>query len=346
MFNSKKFFFSIVITPCLIAAASAEEIVFSPGFVIKELILKGKESPPAVISATGDALHFETTETQSNRQCIPLQWDKSKFNKPYLSIRKSGNYCLTQDYEFACYPWSHGCGGQFIDIRADDVDLDLGGHTLKVSGTKGYAGIWGIGRNIRIHNGTLKGIGTGVYLIQKTGGAKLNPIYALPAYPLVPNAEFNRTDFVIEDMNFIDVHLPVMISGRGNVIRNNQIGVILENQIHKDGAAAFAGEDKPKVAIMSYGPEALIESNKIDQNTVNNGIRAYSLYIRNSDKTVLRGNCINVRGSRKNTVAIGVSNSKEVSVQKNSVKGAETKIEIQDESTIKENGADDGIGNC
>ncbi|MFC5475455.1 right-handed parallel beta-helix repeat-containing protein [Paraherbaspirillum soli] len=319
----------------------AEEIAFTPAFVFREFILK---NPQADQRSQADAAKSEPTHSSADAQndsdsgCAVLRWDKASFNKPYIAIRKPGRYCLDQDYDFSCSPWTHGCGGNFIDIEADDVDVDLRGHTLSTSGTRGYAGIKGHGKNIRIHHGTMKGVGTGIKLAQRSTNWQMAPVYSYPAYPTLPIAQFTETRFVIENVNFIDVYSPILLSGAGNVIRNNQIGAILDNRFDEDGAPKFAGEDEPKVSVLNSGPKALIEYNTISQKTDNHGIAAYTLYLRNGDGSIVRNNRIRVDGSTDKTIAVGLSNSRNVLVQDNIFAKAETPIEIKDGRTAKESG--------
>lgn len=277
----------------------------------------------------GDALKM--TQDDLTNECTVLQWESKSFNKPYMYIRKPGRYCLDRDYSFTCYPWTHGCGGEFIDIRSNDVDIDLRGHTLSVSGTRGYTGVWGLGKNIRVHNGVIKGTGTGIYLIDRNGKAEA-PVYAYPAWPIEAAPQFSDTNFSIENITFVDVYSPILISGAGNTIRNNNIHALLENRINEDGTPKFAGENKPKVAVMSYGPKALIEGNKIIQKTNNKGIPAYTIYLRHADGTVVRKNRVRVDGSREKTIAIGLSVSHNVTVEKNQLAHAEIPVEKKDNS--------------
>ncbi|WP_211454792.1 hypothetical protein [Collimonas antrihumi] len=322
--------------------ARTEEISFTPAFVFREFFLKNNQADRSLQSnrtKAGATSQPESVQNDSGSSCVVLRWDKASFNKPYIAIRQSGRYCLDQDYDFACSPWAHGCGGNFIDIEADNVDVDLRGHTLGTIGTRGYTGISGHGKNIRIHNGTIKGVGTGIELAQRSTNWKMAPVYSYPVYPVLPNAQFTDTRFIIESINFVDVFSPILLSGTGNVIRNNHIGAILENRLVADGKPKFSGDDEAKVSVLNFGPKALIENNTITQKTNNRGVAAYTLYLRNGDGSVVRNNSITLDGSVDKTIAIGLSNSREVVVQENSFVKVETPIEVKDGSTVKESGS-------
>lgn len=269
--------------------------------------------------------------------CTILRWDEKGFNKPRLDVRKPGRYCLDRDYDFTCFPWSHGCGGEFISIRGEDIDVDLRGHALNVAGTKGYTGIWGAGRNIRVHNGVIRGAGTGVYLVDALGKAA-NPVYATPASAIEDSPSFALTNFTVENIRFINVYNPIIMSGSGNVVRGNDIEAILANNLHDDGSPKFAREDEPKVAVLNYGANILIEGNRFRQETNNKGITAYTIYLRNSSNSVIRNNRFRVSGTKKNTVAIGLSVSNDVLIEKNIFSEVETFIEKQGESSAREVG--------
>ena len=124
--SRSKFF--LLILYMFVTHVSAEELV--GGRLVLELLLSPLHSN---LATENDDLtqHSRNVKNSSGDECVVLHWDKKSFNKPYLPIRKPGRYCLDQDYEFTCYPWSHGCGGEFIDIRADD---ERGGFLCTICG--------------------------------------------------------------------------------------------------------------------------------------------------------------------------------------------------------------------
>lgn len=150
------------------------------------------------------------------RACEVLQWDRDVPGKPALVISHPGKYCLRQGHLSECPPLAGDCGGYLIEIRASNVDLDLRGNTLRVSGTCDRGGIWVSGRNIRIYNGHIAGGGVGVTLVD--GGSS-----PLPDDAARPADGVSGTGFVVEQMLFTDVRTAIKVAGSGNRIRYNRV---------------------------------------------------------------------------------------------------------------------------
>lgn len=268
-----------------------------------------------------------SSEAQNGGQCSVLKWNRTATVKPTMRISEPGRYCLDQDYEISCSVFEHGCAGKLIDIRADNVDVDMRGHTVTATGTRAYGGVWGAGKNIRIHHGTFKGVGIAVQLRQPGSMAK-DPLYAVPAYPVQPDDKFQDTGLVVEEVDFVDVVKAIVLSGAGNHVLNNRIKTTLKNKVGGSGQSSQGSEAEPKVSIVSYGPNLIFKGNTVVQKTDNNGISAYVLYLRNADNAVIADNRIRVAGSTDKTVGIGLSNSRNVSLQNNVIEGAEVKVEL------------------
>lgn len=158
------------------------------------------------------------------RACEVLQWDRDVPGKPALVISHPGKYCLQQGHLSECPPLAHDCGGYLIEIRASNVDLDLRGNILRVSGTRDRGGIWGSGRGIRIHNGHIAGGGVGVTLVD--GGS--SPLPDDAARPASPAEGSSGTGFVVEQMLFTDVRTAIKVAGSGNRIRDNHVAAARE----------------------------------------------------------------------------------------------------------------------
>jgi hypothetical protein len=302
--------------------APAEELV--GGRLVYELLKDGvkQQFTPAVVRKT-----IQNGATS----CEVLEWDRKAFNKPMLSIGRPGKYCLDQDYEFDCAPFAHGCSGELISIRANDVDVDFRGHTLSVSGTREYGGVRGQGRNIRIHHGRIKGAGLGL-LLSDLGGS---PLSAYPGMPLESGARFADTGYVVEEMEFIDARIAVMLGGAGNQIRNNRIGVILENRFNEQGQPLTRLEAEPQFALLSYGPAARIEGNSLRLTTRTRGLRSLAMYLRAADATLVANNTISVDGTAAGTIGVGISNSSGVVLQSN-VMATEKGSELDQRSSLKQ----------
>lgn len=138
--------------------------------------------------------------------CEVVRWDRDVPGKPALTISHPGKYCLKQGHLSECPPPTQACTGYVIEIRASNVDLDLGGNIVRVAGTRERGGVWGIGRGIRIHNGHIAGGGVGVTLVD--GGSSAEPA---------------DTGFVVEQMRFTDVLTAIKVAGSGNRVRDNHV---------------------------------------------------------------------------------------------------------------------------
>lgn len=273
-----------------------------------------------------------TDLSPADGSCQIIKWDPKGTVRPSMSISRPGRYCLDRDYEVRCSIFSHGCGGELVDIRADNVDLDMRGHSVTATGTRAYGGVSGFGKNIRVHHGKFKGVGIGVYLHQPDSQAK-PPIYAVPAYPIDPDAKFLNTGLVVEENEFVNVEIAVMLTGSGNRIINNRIQTALKNDVDHSGHSESASGAEPNVSIVSYGPNLTFTGNTIEQRTDNRGIPAYTLYLRNADDALVANNRIRIIGSTEKTIAIGLSNSRAVLLQNNTIQGAETWVELDPASS-------------
>ncbi|GGX86374.1 hypothetical protein GJV26_28570 [Massilia dura] len=253
-------------------------------------------------------------------ECEVLQWDLKAFRMPSLGISRPGKYCLDQDYEVECSIFSHGCSGELIHIRASNVDLDFRGHTLRVSGARGYGGVWGLGQNIRVHNGRIEGAGAGIILANRGS----SPLRAFPSMP--PNSDdfFTNTGFVVEHMEFSDVNSAVMVSGSGNQIRDNKISATL----HSTSSA------KTSFALLSYGPSARIERNTFRLHDLTPGSNGYAIYLRSADGSIVEGNTVRVDDTPSGTIGVGLSNSKDISLRRNRI-DTEKSTELDGRSSLQ-----------
>jgi hypothetical protein len=267
-------------------------------------------------------LEIKPTSAQTGTNaCEVLHWDRESYNKPYMSIERPGKYCLDQDYEFACSIFGHSCGGRMIEISASNVDLDFRGHTLRMSGTRGYTGVRGYGKNIRVHNGRIQGAGLAITLMNR--GA--SPGNAYPVLQVDTDDVFTETGFVVERMQFDDVVSAVAVAGSGNQIRDNVIDASLD-------AKATSG---PPFAVLSYGPSARIERNTLRLHDLTPASKGYAIYLRSADGTVVEGNTVRVGDTLTGTIGIGLSNSKDVSLQRNRI-DTEKSTELDGRSSMKQ----------
>lgn len=241
--------------------------------------------------------------------------DRTRSGKPSMGISRPGKYCLDKDYAFECTIFTHGCGGDMIEIRADDVDLDFRGHTLRMSGTRGYTGVWGFGRNIRVHNGRIRGAGVGIMLSDRGR----SPQNAYPAMPVNTDHVFTDTGFVVEHMQFSDVQSAVMVSGSGNRIHDNRIDAA------RSTGAPFA--------LLSYGPAARIERNTFRLHDLTAGVSGYAIYVRAGEGTLIGDNKVRVDDAQ-GTVGIGLSSSTGVVLRQNRF-DTEKMTELDERSSLQ-----------
>jgi hypothetical protein len=261
-----------------------------------------------------------TSAQTGTNACEVLHWDRESYNKPYMSIERPGKYCLDQDYEFACSIFGHSCGGRMIEISASNVDLDFRGHTLRMSGTRGYTGVRGYGKNIRVHNGRIQGAGLAITLMNR--GA--SPGNAYPVLQVDTDDVFTETGFVVERMQFDDVVSAVAVAGSGNQIRDNVIDASLE-------AKATSG---PPFAVLSYGPSARIERNTFRLHDLTPGSNGYAIYLRSADGTVVEGNTVRVDDTPTGTIGVGLGNSRDVSLRRNRI-DTEKSTELDERSSLQ-----------
>jgi hypothetical protein len=253
--------------------------------------------------------------------CEVLHWDRAGFDKPTLRINRPGKYCLDQDYAFFCSPIAHSCGGDLLRIRASDVDVDFRGHTLRVYGTRAFGGVWGLGRNIRIHHGRIVGAGNGVLL----GDRGNSPVGGSPSLPVSTTDVFTATGFVVEHMQFSDVRTAIMVGGSGNQIRDNRIDATLDNTV----------PGNPPFALLSYGPAARIERNTFRLRDLIPGWQGYAMYLRSADGTLVANNTVQVDGARTGTIGVGLSSSKAVVLQSNAIE-TEKITELDERSSVRQ----------
>jgi hypothetical protein len=84
-----------------------------------------------------------------------------------IVIDTPGSYVLTADLHLT----NAGSGTTMIEVNADNVTLDLGGHVLRGPGADSNGtGVFGEGRTgVTVHNGTVTELGSGVVFFQDSG---------------------------------------------------------------------------------------------------------------------------------------------------------------------------------
>jgi hypothetical protein len=188
------------------------------------------------------------------------------------TISASGVYCLTSDLG------TNTAGGFAITITADDVTLDLGGHSLSglAGGTTTNAyGIYALDhKNITIRNGTVRGFAKGIDLDDSGGGASRGHL-----------VEYVR----LETINA----LAITVNGSGSVIRNNQI----LNTNGRLGLASIAG-------IYAGGTGIRVLNNDIEDITVAGASNSYAIWINPT------GNGAVVEGNQISNISLPIAKDK------------------------------------
>ena len=263
---------------------------------------------------------FNQAAWTNDDTCTVVTWDEKSFNNPYIPIRKPGKYCIDRDYHFICYPWSHSCKGEIIDIDASDVDLDLKGHKLSSTNTSAYIGVRAKGKNITIRRGKISGMGRGVMLHSSDAHSYSTNFFRRDA--IEKNKRPASGNFLIENLDVItDKQLgwwAIQSSAANVVLKNNRIiGTVL---IH--------------------GPDAVLEGNRIqlDARDYDPNQRVnfrYGLIARNADNLRIIGNTFGILGDRTETTAIAIWDTQNATVTDNRIYGATTPIQI-DNSTAEQ----------
>ncbi|HZM86926.1 MAG TPA: hypothetical protein VFF31_10410 [Blastocatellia bacterium] len=151
---------------------------------------------------------------------------------PYI-INVAGHYCVSEDLSTSISSTT----GAAIEIRADNVLLDLGGFTLTYippDPTAVLRGIRTVGvrRSVTVRNGTIKGfILAGVYL----------------------GSEVDNAGNLVEDLRVQDcVGLGIGVWGKGNIVRDNHV-------VNTVGNAFFSGAS----AIGAFGSDNMVINNDL-----------------------------------------------------------------------------------
>ena len=264
--------------------------------------------------AAAEAVRTRGSPAVSNSECEVLHWDRTHYAHVYLPIRSSGKYCIDQDYRPSCSEWMGSCGSSaFLDIKANDVEIDLRGHTLSRSGRA--LEVFGQGKNISIKNGVIK---NGSIHIRTP---EVPSYYVINGTPPWVDPDFEVNSFTrIENVRIVDGNIEV--AGANVVVRNNEVSL---------GAGYLA-------PISIYGPYPIIEDNRLTRATEPSKFPSFGIYLRAGNGAVVRGNTIENNGTRENATAIGLRDSKGVRVENNGAENFDKFIERIGMSDEKEKG--------
>ena len=268
-----------------------------------------------IVSTAGAATAAEPSGAEGkneNKACTVIRWDKTVSSFPYLSISSPGKYCLDQDYQTTCYPAIGRCSStDLVVIRANDVVLDLRGHTLAASGRP--IRIYGYGNNINIRNGIIK-----------NGSILLRGIDTPDYISLHNAAPWVEPDFYAD--NSLSVERIKIESGAIELYGANSL--IRENEV--------LARENALAAISVYGPNSVIEDNGIRIRTSGSKKRAaYGVFARAAKNLIIRRNDFQNDEAAQNAFSIGLKNSGDVFLEKNSFGDFESNVEEIGESSTK-----------
>jgi nitrous oxidase accessory protein NosD len=176
---------------------------------------------------------------------------------PY-QVTAPGIYCLKNSlsWDLSAYV--------LVDIQADDVVLDLNGHTLDGSGAGPGTGSIGVRavyrKNVTVRNGTLRGLGLGVYLGLGTSSGHI--------------VENLRVDHCTQ-YGIIVQHTP------GGIVRNNLV-------VGMGGATSNIGP----YAIYASGAGVHVVDNEVVETVENPGGAAYGIIVEQGSGAVIERNVV------------------------------------------------------
>jgi len=238
----------------------------------------------------------------------------SEENLPSFYISKPGRYCLIRSYSCnkSYIGWDEsGTCSSMLGVWADDVDVDLMGHTLS-----GHNLVAGRAENVSIRNGVLDG---GAVTIGKKGAPGSLPI---------------RAHWILEDISVRGVGAEISSFGIDNIIRNSKFDITIEDS---SGIKYFPIEYPRDAAIVHSGSGFIFENNTLDVNidSMSGSRPAYGAYLTDASDSSIKGNVIRFRGKTENTCAIGLNKSTDVNYENNVVKNSESPIELSSDSGIR-----------
>ncbi len=272
--------------------------------------------------------------------------------RPELNLVTAGHYCLAEDMRQEKLLDHRGRelaargGDALVLIGADDVVLDLQGHTVLNARTPGYTLVrqdrhvpgrvqshWFAGTVVR--NGRLSSpgsAGTAIRLVsaQRYGPRGFGDLAALAPDQSLPDV-FRRTAHRLEHLVIDAGRRAILIDGRDNVIRNNRIVV--------DGYTA----------IVAQGPGIVIEDNLIEvrgdlsaltaHEQAGDGAHPFVIRLIQADGAVVRNNRVRLRdGAAPLAAAVELVASRGVTLEGNHFDGVVRGVHADEASGYQESG--------
>ncbi len=234
------------------------------------------------VAFAGGMSSTTTAFAQAPDNCTPI------VTVPF-TISSSGVYCLTGNLG------TNITSGAAIEIAANNVTLDFQGYRLggRTAGPDTIAaGVAAVGqRNIVVRNGTIRGFGVGIVLVEGE------------LVPLGGPIESSSSGHLVEN-NIIDLSSQggILIGGVGVTVRNNQVintqreggtvsppPIILDPDSTKPQAIA-PGAFRPRGISVTNARDSLIEGNLVSGTYSPNG--AYGIEVAQSSGVNVLGNTV------------------------------------------------------
>ena len=272
--------------------------------------------------------------------------------RPEVNLRSAGHYCLAEDVRQAKLLDHRGRelaargGDALVLIGADEVVLDLGGHTVANARAPGYTLVrqdrhvpgrvqshWFAGTVVR--NGHLASPGSAGTALRLVSAPRYGPRGFGDPAAFAPGQSladvFRRTRHRLEHLVIDAGRRAILIDGQDNVIRQNRIVV--------DG----------HTAIVAQGPGVVIEDNLIE---VRGDLSGYAEHERlaeeadpfvirliQADGAVVRNNQVRLlRGTAPLAAAVELVASRGVRLESNRVDGIARLVQADEASDYREAG--------
>jgi hypothetical protein len=296
----------------------------------------------------------QTLANSASGNCKPFK-QSDGFMSVRASFDDSGKYCLTEDLvqrrffdivegrKKVTSPKRNGVISAFN--KAHDLDVDLQGHLVTgapFDDTTGVLAEQGTSI-IKVHNGVVRtpGLeGVGVAMAPYTyiqhlgfGSEDHRPMKHVRYDRATKKVQYEPTDpwnylpptnYTAENLQIESGGRGVIMSGTGNVLRNNVIEV-------ESATAAYL-----------YGPGTVIEGNTfiVHQTKGEPAATIAILKLRDAHGAVIRNNRFMVKGvfAGKAEAAINLLESKDVVIEGNTIEGAKTLVRKDAASTTVEKG--------
>jgi hypothetical protein len=307
---------------------------------------------PAVALPNSPDGKIQLTVKPMASDCRPFKRQDGFFSVK-AAFSDPGKYCLTEDFiqrsrYDSMHGTQHGSPGTNGAISAfgktHDVDIDLQGHLVTGAPFKNTTGLRASDPStaiVRFHNGIVKtpgpeGVGVAMAPYKDPHNTELSeedepPSRGVfsdkPTGPRVVPLLWNYlppTNHTAENLKIESGGRGVIMSGTGNVLRNNVIEV-------ESATAAYL-----------YGPGSVIEGNTfiVHQTKGEPAATLAILKLRDAHGAVIRNNRFIVKGvfAGKAEAAINLLESKDVVIEGNTIEGAKTLVRKDATSTTVEKG--------